>query len=103
MQKADRLQKHKNITDWINYKIMVKVEFFGLYRLDYGIAECEINADSIDELFCKLEKLNPKYSAKDLRDSIVIVNDVNIIKLRKYKTKLKDGDTVLIMSPASGG
>ena len=54
---------------------MVNVEFFGLYRLNY----------------------------KKLKHSIVIVNDVNINDLKKYRTKLREGDKVLIMSPASGG
>ena len=81
---------------------MVKVEFFGLYRLNYKMKECEIDADVMD-LFKKLNEAYPVYSVKDLKNSIVIVNDVNFNNLKKYKTKLRDGDRVLIMSPASGG
>ncbi len=82
---------------------MVKVEFFGLYRLEFGTACCEMNVASIGELLEALEKQYNKYSAKYLRNSIIIVNEVNFMKLNKFRTKLKDGDTVLIMSPASGG
>lgn len=82
---------------------MVKVEFFGLYRLEYGMSDCEIEAATINELLAILEKDYKKYTAKELKNSIIIVNDVNFLKLNKYKTKLADGDTVLIMSPASGG
>ncbi|NCA67383.1 MAG: hypothetical protein EOM87_04905 [Clostridia bacterium] len=82
---------------------MVTVEFFGLYRLEYGIAAVELEVKNIEELFTQLEEKYKKYSAKELRNSIVIINDVNFMKLKKYKTKLKDGDNVLIMSPASGG
>ncbi len=82
---------------------MVKVEFFGLYRLNYKMKECEIDAADIMELFRKLNEMNPVYSVRDLKNSIVIVNDVNFNELKKYRTKLNDGDKVLIMSPASGG
>ena len=47
--------------------------------------------------------MNPVYSVKELKNAIIYVNDVNFIKLKKYRTKLADGDKVLIMSPASGG
>ena len=82
---------------------MVKVEFFGLYRLNYKMKECEIDAADIKELFRKLNEMNPVYSVRDLKNSIVIVNDVNFNELKKYRTKLNNGDKVLIMSPASGG
>lgn len=82
---------------------MVKVEFFGLYRLDFGTPVFETDVSSIEELLEQLEKTFNKHSAKDLRNSIIIVNDVSFLKLKKYKTILKDGDTVFIMSPASGG
>lgn len=82
---------------------MVKVEFFGLYRLNYKMKECEIDAADIMELFRKLNEMNPVYSVRDLKNSIVIVNDVNFNELKKYRTKLNNGDKVLIMSPASGG
>lgn len=81
----------------------VKVEFFGLYRLNYGMKETELEAKDVKELFIRLHKANPFYSVKELKNSIVIINDVNFNNLKKYKTKLSDGDTVLIMSPASGG
>lgn len=82
---------------------MVKVEFFGLYRLNYKMKECEIDAADIMELFRKLNEMNPVYSVRDLKNSIVIINDVNFNELKKYRTKLNNGDKVLIMSPASGG
>ncbi len=82
---------------------MVLVEFFGMYRLNYHIKTIELEADSVKDLFQKIHDINPYYSVKELRHSIVIVNDVNINELKRYRTPLKDGDHVLIMSPASGG
>ncbi len=82
---------------------MVNVEFFGLYRLNYKMKECQLDARNVLDLFGELNKMNPVYSVKELKNSIVIVNDVNINDLKKYRTKLSEGDKVLIMSPASGG
>lgn len=82
---------------------MVKVEFFGLYRLNYKMSGCEIDANCIIDLLTKLNELNPYYSIKELKDSIILLNGKNIMDLKKFRTKLNDGDLVLIMSPASGG
>lgn len=84
-------------------KHMATVEFFGLYRLDFGVAAIETEASSIEELLEQLEKRFKVHTAKDLRNSIIIVNDVSFLKLKKYKTRLEKGDRVFIMSPASGG
>ena len=40
---------------------------------------------------------------KDMKQYYVYVNEVNISTLKKYKTELKDGDVVYLLSPASGG
>lgn len=82
---------------------MVNVEFFGLYRLSYKMKQCDVDADNVMDLFAKLYEMNPVYTVKELKNSIVIINDVNFNELKKYRTKLHDGDKILIMSPASGG
>lgn len=82
---------------------MIKVEFFGLYRLSYNMSYWEVEATSVADLLKKLSQEFPVYTFKELKDSVIIVNGINFLKLKKYKTKLQDGDSVFIMSPASGG
>lgn len=82
---------------------MIKVEFFGLYRLSYNMSYWEVKATSVADLLKKLSQEFPVYTFKELKDSVIIVNGINFLKLKKYKTKLQDGDSVFIMSPASGG
>ncbi|NLL56234.1 MAG: MoaD/ThiS family protein [Clostridiales bacterium] len=82
---------------------MVKVEFFGIYRLSYKMSSWEVDAHSISDLLKKLSKKFPVFTYKELKNSVIMVNDVNFLHLKKYKTKLCDGDSVFIMSPASGG
>ncbi|MGI6136842.1 MAG: MoaD/ThiS family protein [Clostridiales bacterium] len=82
---------------------MIKVEFFGLYRLNYGMAEWETDAKDINDLLKKLHHYNSFYTVKELKNSIILVNGKNFMDLKKYRTKLNPGDEVFIMSPASGG
>ncbi|HHX48781.1 MAG TPA: MoaD/ThiS family protein [Clostridiales bacterium] len=82
---------------------LVTVEFFGLYRLAYKKACVKVEAKNIEELFQKLYEMDDVHTPKELRNSIVLLNGKNIMELRKFKTKLKPNDNVVIMSPASGG
>lgn len=82
---------------------MARVEFFGLYRLNYKMEKTTISAKNVKELLVKLAEKYPVYTYKELKNSVILVNEVNIFKLKKFRTPLKDYDVVFIMSPASGG
>ncbi|MDD4120097.1 MAG: MoaD/ThiS family protein [Clostridia bacterium] len=82
---------------------MIKIEFFGLYRLNYKMSSWETEAADVNNLLKKLSEYNSFYSYKQLKDSIILVNGKNIMDLNRFRTRLKEGDNVLIMSPASGG
>jgi len=89
---------------------MIKVELFGLFRLDTGIKEFELDEtkqhvscvrDLYPILLAKAKEINPttKITAKDIDGCIIIIND----KQTKKSAKLKDGDRVQLMSPVCGG
>ena len=81
---------------------MVKVKFFGTARVLLKDKEMEGDFKNVKEM---LEGIIQKYGVtmKDMKQYYVYVNEVNISKLKKYKTELKDGDVVYLLSPASGG
>ena len=81
---------------------MVKVKFFGTARVLLQDKEIEGDFKNVKEM---LEGIIQKYvvTMKDMKQYYVYVNEVNISKLKKYKTELKDGDVVYLLSPASGG
>lgn len=82
---------------------MIKVRFFGFIRSQIGLSYAEIDADRIDEalkLICK-EYRNIKLDT--LKDSLIFVNSINIADLKRFKTVLKEGDEVMILSPVAGG
>ena len=84
---------------------MVSVELFGLFRLDTGIKKMEAEVTCVKELYPLLlqeaKRIDPKtkITAKDIDGCIVLVNSVQTGK----HAKLKDGDTVMLMSPVCGG
>lgn len=83
---------------------MVKVKLFGLFRLESGIRELDMNANVVYDLYPmlidELKKKKPysKISLKNLNGCTVIVND----KFANKNTKLKDKDVVMLLSPVCG-
>ena len=84
---------------------MVRVELFGLFRLDTGIKKMEADVSTVRELYPLLlqeaKRIDPrtKITAKDIDGCIVVING----KQANKKAKLKDGDKVMLMSPVCGG
>ena len=84
---------------------MVKVKLFGLFRLDTGLRELEVEAARVRDIYPvllqKAKELDPdtKVTSKDIDGCIVVVNGVQTNK----RAPLQDGDTVLLMSPVCGG
>ena len=84
---------------------MVKVKLFGLFRLDTGIKELEAEVSCVKDLYpillAKAKEINPntKITSKDIDGCIVVING----RQCKKSSALKDGDTVMLMSPVCGG
>ena len=84
---------------------MVTVKLFGLFRLDTGLKEIKAEASSVKDLYPILldeaKKVNPTtmITAADIDGCIVVING----KQSKKNSKLRDGDTVFLMSPVCGG
>ncbi len=81
---------------------MVNVRLFGMARINFDKKAFQIEAASVKELVQKMAKMTgiPKSDAKQY---LIFVNEINIDKLKRFRTKLNDGDEVLFLSPSSGG
>ena len=64
---------------------MITVKLYGLLRIESGIKEKQLQNYGIDR--------------KDLNGCVILINGKNANK----KSKLTDGDTVVLMSPVAGG
>jgi molybdopterin converting factor small subunit len=82
---------------------MITVRFFGLTRLIIKQGKIELEAGNIEELLKKVCKEFKELRIKDLKNSIILCNGENILELKSFKTSLKPGDEVLIISPVAGG
>lgn len=84
---------------------MVHVKLFGLLRLDTGLRELSLQAESVKALYPALlaaaKEANPatKITAADIDGCIVVING----KQGKKSGRLADGDEVWLMSPVCGG
>ena len=76
---------------------MITVKLYGLLRIESGIKEKQLEARSIKEVLFSLENCGiPK---KDLDGCVILINGTAANK----RSKLTDGDTVVLMSPVAGG
>jgi len=76
---------------------MITVKLYGLLRLESGIKAQQLEAGSVKEVLLALSQAG---IPKNKLDGCVIL--VNAAPANK-RTKLKDGDTVILMSPVAGG
>ena len=88
---------------------MLKVE---VQAVGVGKIKCKIPAEADVDLLLKHLHKNYANSLSNLINSktgkthsyvSIWVNSTSIKKLQKFKTKLKDGDTVTIFRPSAGG
>ena len=76
---------------------MITVKLYGLLRIESGIKEKHLDAETVKEVLSALT--NCGISRKDLDGCVVLVNGA----AAKKQTKLHDGDLVVLMSPVAGG
>ena len=76
---------------------MITVKLYGLLRIESGIKETRLEAETVKEVLDTLAASG--ISRKDLNSCLILVNGRSAGKRRK----LADGDTVVLMSPVAGG
>ena len=76
---------------------MIRAKLYGLLRTESGIKERQLEAATVREVLDDLERCG--IPRKKLEATVILVNGKNANK----RTKLSDGDTVVLMSPVAGG
>ena len=76
---------------------MITVKLYGLLRIESGIKEKQLDASSVREVLEALAECG--IPAKELKGCVVLVNGT----AANRRSKLTDGDTVVLMSPVAGG
>ena len=76
---------------------MITVKLYGLLRIESGIREKQLEAATTKEVLQALADCG--IDRRDLNCCVILVNGSSANK----RSKLKDGDTVVLMSPVAGG
>jgi len=76
---------------------MITVKLYGLLRIDSGIKEKQLEAASVKEVLEALAECG--IDRRDLASAVILVNGKNA----NGRSKLTDGDAVVLMSPVAGG
>lgn len=78
---------------------MITVKLYGLLRLNSGIKELALDANSMSEVKVSLLAKCERITKKDIDRCIILING----RQGNKRSKLKDGDQVVLMSPVAGG
>ena len=76
---------------------MITVKLYGQLRIESGIKQKQLEAASVQQVLDALCALG--ITPKELKACVILVNGIPAAK----RSKLKDGDTVVLMSPVAGG
>lgn len=76
---------------------MITVKLYGLLRIESGIREKQTEASTVKQVLDELADCG--IPRKRLDGCVVLINGKNATR----RSKLTDGDTVVLMSPVAGG
>lgn len=76
---------------------MITVKLYGLLRIESGIRDQHMQAETMKDVLRSLS--DHGISHTELNNCVLLVNGIPASK----RSKLKDGDTVVLMSPVAGG
>lgn len=76
---------------------MITVKLYGLLRIESGIKQKQLQAKNVKEMLDVLADCG--IPQKDLAGCVILINGKNANR----RSKLEDGDTVVLMSPVAGG
>ena len=76
---------------------MITVKLYGLLRSESGIKEKQLKANTVKEILADLA--NCGISKKELDGCVILINGNSASR----RSKVTDGDTVILMSPVAGG
>ena len=76
---------------------MITVKLYGLLRIESGIKEKQLEAATVAEVLDALAECG--IPRRELKGCVILLDGKSASK----RTKLKNGDTVILMSPVAGG
>ena len=81
----------------------VQVKYRGHLEALIGIAGESMEAVNVEGILRSLRELHGREAEKTARSMLIALNGESILLLKRYKTTLKDGDTVSFFPICAGG
>jgi molybdopterin converting factor small subunit len=82
---------------------MITVRLYGLFRLESEKPVYQFEPVQDVAAVLSLLAKESRLGLKDWKKAVIYVNGTAIDKLSMFRTQLKDGDVLSVLSPASGG
>ena len=67
---------------------MATVKFFGLLRIQTGIAEAKAEGKTLKEVLYDIQRQYPSMTVKELKKKVIYVNGKDINQLKFFRTKI---------------
>jgi len=81
---------------------LIKVTFYGIARIKFNRKDVFVEGSTVKEALTNVcATINIPF--KDIKQFLIYVNEVNIQELQMLNTKLNENDTIMLLSPSSGG
>ena len=82
---------------------MITVKFFGLISVDCNIRQLHVKAGTVRQVLKEIRHSCPNISEEQLLQVIMFINKQHISGNKRLSVVLKEGDELVLISPASGG
>ena len=82
---------------------MITVKFFGLISVDYNIRQLHVKAGTVRQVLKEIRHSCPDISEEQLLQVVMFINKQHISGNKRLSVVLKEGDELVLISPASGG
>ena len=82
---------------------MITVKFFGLLSVNYAIKKIEMKEGKVQDVLNQVIRLYPEITEKQLKQSIMIINQKQVSENKRFAIELQSGDELVFLNPSSGG
>lgn len=82
---------------------MITVKFFGLISVENNVRQLYAKAGKVYQVLNEIRQQCPNISEEQLKKAILVINNELVTNNKRFSIILKDGDELVLITPASGG
>ena len=82
---------------------MITVKFFGMMSVNNNLKSFEVKEGTVKEVLKAVMIQYPDITAKQLKQSVMIINKKHVFGRKRLSSVLHSGDELVFLTPSSGG